>query len=66
MRAVIQKVTSASVTGGFGSVRIFWRQTISYRVIRLVDGEVISKIAKGLMVLVGIGTGLRTAATNIW
>jgi len=35
MRAVIQKVTSASVT---------------------VDGEVISKIAKGLMVLVGIGT----------
>ncbi|KAF8621520.1 hypothetical protein AX15_007749 [Amanita polypyramis BW_CC] len=35
MRAVIQKVSSASVT---------------------VDGEVISKIAKGLMVLVGIGT----------
>jgi len=45
MRAVIQKVTSASVT---------------------VDGEVISKIAKGLMVLVGIGTGLRTVATDIW
>lgn len=35
MRAVIQRVASASVT---------------------VDGEVISKISKGLMVLVGIGT----------
>jgi D-Tyr-tRNAtyr deacylase len=61
MRAVIQRVTSASVTGGLGSC---FREIISCR-IALVDGEVISKIAKGLMVLVGIGTGLRTAVTDI-
>lgn len=63
MRAVIQRVSNASVTGevlhadysGEGNVnqsRCLHRFT--------VDKEMISSISKGLMVLVGIGSGYYT------
>jgi D-aminoacyl-tRNA deacylase len=44
MRAVLQRVTSASVT---------------------VDSEVVSAISRGLVVLVGIGTGQRATLSIV-
>ena len=53
MRAVIQRVASASVTGEASD----FKALVIFLIILIVDGDVISKISKGLMVLVGIGTG---------
>jgi D-Tyr-tRNAtyr deacylase len=52
MRAVVQRVSSASVSGKFYfTLWKFWLRTPT------VDGQVISQISRGLMVLVGIGRG---------
>ncbi len=55
MRAVIQRVASASVAGNL----LFEKNFLCSDSLSTcpVDGETISKISKGLMVLVGIGSG---------
>ena len=58
MRAVVQRVTSASVTGKQSKLI---DGTTPH--MRQVNGKVISSISRGLMVLVGIGTGAHTPAT---
>lgn len=54
MRAVIQRVASASVSGETTTIERTWT---SAKPSDVVDGEVISKISRGLMVLVGIESG---------
>jgi len=56
MRAVVQRVLSASVTGLF--FFLSWTSS-SPRIERVVsvNNEVVSEISRGLMVLVGIGVG---------
>ncbi|KAG9318743.1 D-Tyr tRNAtyr deacylase-like domain-containing protein, partial [Chiua virens] len=56
MNAVIQRVT------GKRSRRSTWTTTTSHSI---VDGKVISSISKGLMVLVGIGTGTHATSTEL-
>ena len=60
MRAVVQRVISASVTGEvcYSAQR---RQLTSSCP---VDNEVISSIGRGVMILVGIGTGLPHSITT--
>jgi hypothetical protein len=55
MRAVVQRVLSASVTGFF----FLYLNVISALVENrsLVNSEIVSEISRGLMVLVGIGIG---------
>jgi D-Tyr-tRNAtyr deacylase len=54
MRAVVQRVVSASVAGKCDSRSTFLMLTVMW----IVEGEIISQISRGLMVLVGIGKGL--------
>lgn len=53
MRAVVQRVLSASVTGLFFSSLIY-TDVINFA---SVDSQTVSEISRGLMVLVGIGVG---------
>lgn len=53
MRAVVQRVVSASVTGE--SALLPTKIIVLIR--KAVNNEIISQISRGLMVLVGIGTG---------
>ncbi|KAG8791657.1 D-tyrosyl-tRNA(Tyr) deacylase [Ceratobasidium sp. 428] len=55
MRAVIQRVSSASVTG---TSLLFRRRTYSKftkNAVEIVDSEIVSSISRGLMCLIGIG-----------
>jgi D-Tyr-tRNAtyr deacylase len=54
MRAVVQRVLSASVTGLFLCLHVV-SALVENR--SLVDSEIVSEISRGLMVLVGIGVG---------
>ena len=65
MRAIIQRVISASVTGKLIDLPSYpWiKQVMNYSLISdknhlAVDNEIISKIGRGFMVLVGIATGV--------
>jgi D-Tyr-tRNAtyr deacylase len=53
MRAVVQRVLSASVTGLFFS-SIIYTDVVNFA---SVDSQTVSEISRGLMVLVGIGVG---------
>ena len=59
MRAVVQRVLSAAVSG-MSVVSNTKSRSYSYPLISFtpVDDEVVSQISRGLMVLVGIGIGL--------
>ena len=57
MRAVIQRVANASVTGMPVPSLLAERNSLIKALTALVNDEVISSIGKGLMVLVGIGKG---------
>ena len=59
MRAVVQRVLSAAVSG-MSVVSNTKSRSYSYLLISFtpVDDEVVSQISRGLMVLVGIGIGL--------
>ena len=54
MRAVIQRVLSASVTGSFLCPNVI-SALVEYR--SPVNSKIVSEISRGLMVLVGIGVG---------
>ena len=63
MRAVVQRVTSANVVGEPLSARTHLLLVAGFLTSHVprglsVDNQVISSIGRGLMVLVGIGTGL--------
>ena len=55
MRAVVQRVLSASVTGSF-SPNVF-HALVERSASLAVNSEIVSEISRGLMVLVGIGVG---------
>lgn len=55
MRAIIQRVSSASVTGQFPL--LLPQNSLWNFLWNAVDNEVVSRISEGLMVLVGIGVG---------
>jgi D-Tyr-tRNAtyr deacylase len=55
MRAIIQRVASASVTGELICLSLYPKFCLK---VISVNSEVISQISRGLMVLVGIGAGL--------
>ncbi len=57
MRAVIQRVTSASVTGAYSTKYVAIGVPHKSVCFIAVDSETVSSIGRGLMVLVGIGTG---------
>ena len=54
MRAVVQRVLSASVTGFFFCLNLI-SALVECR--SPVNSEIVSEISRGLMVLVGIGVG---------
>ena len=56
MRAVVQRVLSASVTGSFFPPNIFHALVKCFASLA-VNNEIVSEISRGLMVLVGIGVG---------
>jgi D-Tyr-tRNAtyr deacylase len=58
MRAVVQRVLSASVTGIFLFEHYFFFLPLKPSLLP-VNSEVVSEISRGLMVLVGIGAGTR-------
>jgi D-Tyr-tRNAtyr deacylase len=63
MRAVVQRVLSASVTGLFLS-SIIYTDVMNFA---SVDNQTVSEISRGLMVLVGIGVGTsRSTCTLLW
>lgn len=63
MRAVIQRVTSASVTGNKSVCTFLY--TVNLPNLFLVDGKVISQIGQGLCVLIGISRD-DTEADSDW
>ena len=64
MRAVIQRVTSASVAGAFSMQRVAIVLSHNLLYFIVVDSETVSSIGRGLMVLVGIGTGQSPNASS--
>jgi D-Tyr-tRNAtyr deacylase len=62
MRAVVQRVLSASVTGLFLS-GIIYTDIVNFA---SVEGETVSEISRGLMVLVGIGVGTSHSTCTLW
>jgi len=61
MRAIIQRVSSASVIGIYEPYYLRWHHlTGSFP--PQVAGEKISEIGQGLMVLIGIGAGARSSS----
>lgn len=65
MRAIIQRVSAASVTGMFNLapnapkvIVLSISQAQQITSLYAVNNEMISQISQGLMVLVGIGTGM--------
>lgn len=61
MRAIVQRVSSASVIGTYELYYLHWSHLTSPFPPQ-VAGEKISEIGQGLMVLIGIGAGARSTS----